>query len=1004
MGDMKRLPDEKRYWHQQKTLVLALFTAGLVMTGCAKWPEECGQRGAECPGPVRINELMADNEGAWVDELGESDDWLELINTSEVTVDLGKYALGDTPGSRHQLPSIALEPGEIALLWADDDPEQGANHLPFKLSSRGETVYLYAPSGHLADMAAYPTLGPNQSYARSPDGRGTLSACAWPSPLRDNGDSCGPPPPPDMPAEVVFAPYRWPDPWPASAGPLLINEMALRPAKFIEVLNMDSDTIDLSAYLLTISGHTPGQEWPGIHASGVIPWPIQHLPAGERIAVAVNAEVLGDLADDPDFEGVVSLWNRAQQTVIERVDFMSWPEGAVLSRIPDEVGKFQFCREASEAIANHPCDPLAAREVSNRLRHLYTPGDFAALAQGGAALGIESVKFVVDMEAGNTVHLLDSRAYDLHYTFVREEIEALAHLDRCDPDEGQLFRTGWSAFSKEQYYQIEGRRYLLGTLQHYVGNNLKTMEFTTGDRIVAYQMRQAFFTVAAHLLRPTQWALRPQSGQQVMQMQSLPGKIPVVDANAPFRGVTFQAMTEGVTFGTLRFVPAGELTTAPLGVQTIVLCDLVPDDIPLTGGLITEAFQAPLSHVNVLSRNRGKPNMVLYQARKDPRVSDLLDQLVRLEVSATGFDIRLASIEEAEAFWESLQTQADPLRPRLDTRVRDLRMLTDSQLSDLPALGAKAAQLAELGRVRSADANCPGPLNLPQNAFAIPLVHSLEHYQASGASDLLLRLQDDPLFRSDPWERALRLAEVQSLILSHPLEKQLLKTVTTQVEELFGEQRVRFRSSSNTEDLPGFNGAGLYHSLSAQLGDPDRSIETAMRMVWASLYYARAYEERRYFNVEESGVAMGILVHQAFRKEKANGVAISRNIINPIRSDQYYFNNQVGEASVTHPAPGVSSEQRVFRWNKNPAIIDQSYSSLPGGQPVLSNSEIAECACQLRQIHAHFRPLLDPQAENRWFAIDIEFKLIDPERNLIIKQARPYTFGNATFSEDCREF
>ena len=42
----------------------------------------------------------------------------------------------------------------------------------------------------------------------------------------------------------------------------------------------------------------------------------------------------------------------------------------------------------------------------------------------------------------------------------------------------------------------------------------------------------------------------------------------------------------------------------------------------------------------------------------------------------------------------------------------------------LPAIGAKAAQLAELGRVPSGY-RCVGVLDTPRNAFAIPLEYSL---------------------------------------------------------------------------------------------------------------------------------------------------------------------------------------------------------------------------------------------------------------------------------------
>jgi hypothetical protein len=116
-----------------------------------------------------------------------------------------------------------------------------------------------------------------------------------------------------------------------------------------------------------------------------------------------------------------------------------------------------------------------------------------------------------------------------------------------------------------------------------------------------------------------------------------------------------------------------------------------------------------------------------------------------------------------------------------------------------------------------------------------------------------------------------------------------------------------------------------------------------------------------------------------------------------------YINAQVGEASVTNPAPGVTSEQmRYVPWQR-PAITYQSHSSLTE-LPVMSLPEVERVACFLEAAHEHFRARLDPLAQNRWFAIEFEFKLVGPERRLVIKQARPYGFGAADVPADCREF
>ena len=128
-----------------------------------------------------------------------------------------------------------------------------------------------------------------------------------------------------------------------------------------------------------------------------------------------------------------------------------------------------------------------------------------------------------------------------------------------------------------------------------------------------------------------------------------------------------------------------------------------------------------------------------------------------------------------------------------------------------------------------------------------------------------------------------------------------------------------------------------------------------------------------------------------------------------MRGDQYYVNAQLGEASVTNPAPAVSTEQLIYQWYREPPVLYQSESSLLGALPtrpatVLSEAEVEQVSCALSAVHEHFRPLLDPQGDNPWFAMEIEFKLMGPERQLLVKQARPHSFGAADIIRDCREF
>ena len=155
-----------------------------------------------------------------------------------------------------------------------------------------------------------------------------------------------------------------------------------------------------------------------------------------------------------------------------------------------------------------------------------------------------------------------------------------------------------------------------------------------------------------------------------------------------------------------------------------------------------------------------------------------------------------------------------------------------------------------------------------------------------------------------------------------------------------------------------------------------------------------AYDEREYFNIDHDAVAMGVLVQEAFPSEKANGVAISRDILEPSRKDLYYINAQAGEALVTNPAPGVNSDEFTYSLSRTPSTVLHVRSSLTDGTPVLSEDESRLVACNLARIDAHFRELIDPNQQNPWFAMDIEFKFIGENRQLVIKQARPYSFGS----------
>lgn len=954
-----------------------------------------------------INELMASNDGAYIDEAGEVDDWVELLSCGSEAVELADFTVADGKGGKpHRLPARKLEAGERVLLWADEQAAQGPLHVPLKLGKEGDALWLRrASDGALTDLVRYAELGANESLARFPDGTGSFARCRLASPDAPNGPSCGALGTPERVAEPPYAAYAWPVPFPARTTPLTISELALRPAGFIELENTSAAPVLLDDWAIGIAPHKPGRAWPEV-ADGVVVGfaPGETIAAGARYVAHVDPGQVAQLQSDPLFEGVVTLFRQDVliTSTVDRVDFMRWPEGAVLARRADG-GGLRFCTNATRGQADD-CRPLPSREVGDRLRHLYTPGDYAALAHGATSIGSAPVKFVIEGEGGGPVHLLAAARWPLHFTFTRELVDGLAPLDRCSATGSAQFEAEFSLFVATEYLNTLSRRFLLGTLVHHVGADLRTVEFASGDVLSAEQMRRAFFAVTSRLDEPSGWSLRSTDPQQDARLRSLEGQLPIVVSSAPFSGLRLQPLTAAVGYGTLRFIPSEQLATAALGPRVIVVTDAVPNDMPIAGGLITEAFQTPLAHVNLLSQARDTPNMALAQARSAPELAPWLEQLVRFEVTNAGFSIQAAAPAEAQAFWDARRPAGEIFSPRRDLGTRGIVPLAGRDIADLPTIGAKAAQLAELERVVvehavEGAAPCTAlPIATPSDAFAVPVVHYVEHFERSGAQAKLALLRGAPGFVDDPAVRAQGLAEVRDLLEQHPLDAALHEQVLAAVAQRFGAATLRFRSSSNAEDLVGFNGAGLYESESSTNYAP----EAAIKKVWASLWSERAYDERAYGNISDASLAMAVLVHRAFRGERANGVAMSRNLLDPTRADQYYVNAQRGEAAVTNPAPNIASDQLLYTWPPvTPAISYRSRSSFARDAPVLSDAEVRELACSVGAIRDHFQRMLYPQGPPRWFTMEVEFKLMGDARTLAIKQARPFPFSTERLPAAC---
>src|SRR5690349_14144466 len=164
----------------------------------------------------------------------------------------------------------------------------------------------------------------------------------------------------------------------------------------------------------------------------------------------------------------------------------------------------------------------------------------------------------------------------------------------------------------------------------------------------------------------------PTSETVEIEAESLGDAVALISTEEVYEGIEYQPLNLATGYGRLRFVNAAELADTYLSFSDLVVLDSVPNDISVVAGMITEEFQTPLSHVNVLAQNRGTPNMGLRGATTRPELTQLADQWVKLVVSATSYQITPSSAAEAEQFRQEHAPPAVVL-PTLDTTARELR-------------------------------------------------------------------------------------------------------------------------------------------------------------------------------------------------------------------------------------------------------------------------------------------------------------------------------------------
>lgn len=120
---------------------------------------------------------MASNSTTITDEDGDYPDWIELINTTNQSINLNGYGLSDNSDEPFKwvIPEITLDPKSYLLIWASgkDRREPGSPlHSNFAISANGEEILLTRSNGSRLDLLSPILIPTDVSLGRQPDGSG----------------------------------------------------------------------------------------------------------------------------------------------------------------------------------------------------------------------------------------------------------------------------------------------------------------------------------------------------------------------------------------------------------------------------------------------------------------------------------------------------------------------------------------------------------------------------------------------------------------------------------------------------------------------------------------------------------------------------------------------------------------------------------------------------------------------------------------------------------------
>ncbi|UTW68054.1 lamin tail domain-containing protein [bacterium SCSIO 12643] len=124
---------------------------------------------------IFVNEAMVDNQTAIADPQGDYDSWIEIYNSTSNPFDLTGHFFGnDDTIYRFErcIPSVVVPANGYLLLWADDEMQDGPEHLPMMLNNT-DYIGLVTKDAAIVDTLEWDSALADVSFGHDTDGSGT---------------------------------------------------------------------------------------------------------------------------------------------------------------------------------------------------------------------------------------------------------------------------------------------------------------------------------------------------------------------------------------------------------------------------------------------------------------------------------------------------------------------------------------------------------------------------------------------------------------------------------------------------------------------------------------------------------------------------------------------------------------------------------------------------------------------------------------------------------------